>query len=47
MIGQADARFHEGNEPLNVQVGKGLFFAALCVLDLCPPRLTLLVNRQS
>jgi len=42
-----DARFHEGDQPLNVQAGKGLLFAALGVLDLCPPGLASLVNRQS
>ncbi len=47
MIGGADARFHEGGQPLHVQAGKGLFLAALGVLDLCPPGLASLVNRQS
>jgi hypothetical protein len=47
MIGRADARFHEGDQPLNVQVRKGLLFAALGVLDLCPPGLASLVNRHS
>ena len=47
MIGKADARFHEGGQLVNVQAGKGLLFAALGVLDLCPPGLASLVNRQS
>ena len=46
VIGEANARFHESGQPLSVQTGKGLLFAALGVLDLCPPGLALLVNRQ-
>jgi hypothetical protein len=47
MMEGADARFHEGGQPLNVQAGEGLLFAALGMLDLCPPGLASLVNRQS
>jgi hypothetical protein len=45
-IGGADTRFHEGGQPLNVQAGRCLLFATLCVLDLSPPRLAPFVNRQ-
>jgi hypothetical protein len=47
MIGRANARFHEGGQPLNVQAGKGLLFTALGVLDLCSPGLASLINRHS